>query len=215
MDPIFLWYVKLTGYPLQYFFYRKKVLTEDGSRALKDIKGSALIVSNHTSVMDYPLVMYAFLKRNLRVLVAEVIYNNGRLMAWFLKKIGCIRVDRDSRDFSFVSEAADCLRRGGLCLVYPESRLPVEGEEGLLPFKPSYVLIALESGAPIIPGYTNGVYGKMKKAKNTTAKLMIGRPVYASDLTDPALSEKENIDRVNSYVKGRIEELALLTDEQR
>ena len=71
-----------------------------------------------------------------------------------------------------------------------------------------YVMMALEADVPIIPVYTNGVYGKSKKEKKTTAKLMIGKPIYLSDLIDREKSEKENIEFINDYVKNRIRELA-------
>ena len=208
MNTAFLWFVKITGYPLQFFYFRKKIYTETDDKNLRKIRGGALIVSNHTSVLDYPLIMYAFLPRSLRTLVAEVIYNKGPLMALFIKWMGGVRVDRDSYDFSFISEMVKLLRRGQVGLVFPESRIPKEDEKDLLPFKPSYVLMALESGVPIVPVYTNGVYGSKKKKLHDRARLVIGRPIDASDLLDGQKSEKENIDYINNYIKNRIKELS-------
>lgn len=209
-----LWFVKITGLPLQFFYYRKKIYTETGDRTLRKIKGGALIVSNHTSVYDYPLMMYAFFPRTLRTLIAEVIYEKNPFLSRLVKDLGGIRVDRSSYDFAFVSEMVACLHKGQVGLVFPESRIPKEDEKDLLPFKPSYVIMALEGGVPIIPVYTNGVYGKKKKETGTTAKLMIGKPIYASGLFDRNRSEKENIVYINAYVKKKIKELAKLLDEQ-
>ena len=214
MNKAILWFVKITGLPLQFFYYRKKIYTQDNDKTLRTIRGGALIISNHTSIYDYPLIMYTFLPRTLRTLVAEVIYEKNPFLARLVRHLGCIRVDRDSFDFSFISEMVACLRKGQVGLVFPESRIPKEDEHDLLPFKPSYVMMALEGGVPIIPVYTNGVYGKLKKTKHTTAKLMIGKPIFASDLLDRSRSDKENIEFINDFVKNRIKELAFLLDEQ-
>ena len=214
MNRATLWFVKITGLPLQFFYYRKKIFTENGDKALRKIKNGALIVSNHTSVYDYPLIMYSFLPRTIRTLVAEVIYEKNPFLARLMHGLGGIRVDRDSYDFAFISEMVACLRRGQVGLVFPESKIPSPDDRDLLPFKPSYVVIALESGVPIIPVYTNGVYGKKKKKLHDTAKLIIGKPIYASELLDRSRSEKDNIAFINDYVKKRIKELSVLFDEQ-
>ena len=216
MDKAFLWFVKITGWPLQHFYFKKKIYTEDNNKDLLKLKGSALIVSNHTSVYDYPLIMYTFLKRSIRVLVAEVIYKKGFLMSRLMHHMGAIRVDRNSYDFGWASKMVECLNKGYVGLIFPESRIP-EGEErlDLIEFKPSYVYVALESGVPIIPVYTNGIYGKLKKEKNDVARIMVGKPINVRSLFDEAKSEKENIDYINQYVKTRVKELrSKLENEQ-
>lgn len=208
MNRLFLWFVKITGWPIQLFYYRKKVITIDNDKSLRKIKGGALIVSNHTSIYDYPLIMYTFLKRSIRLLVAEVMYNKNWFLSTFVKLIGGIKVDRETYDFAFLTKMIDCLKKGQVGLVFPESRLPKETEIGhLIEFKPSYVYIALEAGVPIIPIYTNGIYGKKKKVFKSRAKIVIGKPINVNELLDDKLDEKEYINNINNYVKEKIEEL--------
>lgn len=213
---IFLnWFVKITGFPGEVVFYRKKIYYEDKKASNRNIKGGALIISNHTDIYDYPLMMYVFPKRNLHVLVAEITYDMNGFMKWLLKGLGAIRVDRNNHDFAFMSQTTDLLKKGKACLIYPESRLPLENErDHLLEFKPSYIYSALESGAPIIPVYTNGIYGKLKKKYKDRARVIIGKKIYVRDLYDSNKSEKENIAYINDYVKNRIIELKALLDER-
>ena len=91
------------------------------------------------------------------------------------------------------------LERGGVVEIYPESRLPLKGEERPLPFKPGAAYLALLSGAPIITAFTNGAYFSKKRAR-----VIIGKPLYARDLIDPSLSEKENIERVSNLTRDKI-----------
>jgi len=200
-------FVKVTGLPVQYFYFRKKIYYEDKKHTSKKIKGGALIVSNHTSVYDYPLIMYTFFGRVIHTLVAEVIYKKSSFMNKFMNDLGAIRVDRDTYNFNFMYKMIEILNDNKVGLVFPESRLPTENDEPgkLLEFKPSYVYLALQCGVPIIPVYTNGVYGhKMRKEKKDRARIIIGKKFYINDLYDSSKTEKENIEFINDYVKNKI-----------
>ena len=217
MNRLILWFVKLTGLPLQYVYFRKKIYYEDPNKQRRKVKGGALIVSNHTSVYDYPLIMYTFLSRNIRTLVAEVIYNKSKFMARFIRHLGAIRVDRDAYDFSFMSTMVKCLRSKQVGLVFPEARIGTAEEkaDGMLVFKPSFVYMALEAGVPIIPVYTNGVYGAQKKKKHDRARIIIGAPIRLDELYDETKSEKDNIDYLCNYVREYVKHLGELLEKNK
>ena len=216
MSKVLNWFVKITGFPLEFFFYRKKIYYEDKKHTNRKIKGAAIVISNHTDIYDYPLMMYTFLSRNLHVLVAEITYDKNIFMKWFLKGLGAIRVDRNNHDFAFMSEVSNLLNKKKVVLIYPESRLPLEEERGtLLDFKPSYIYSALETGAPIIPVYTTGVYGKAKRKKKDRARLIIGKKIFVNDLYDSNKSEKDNIEYINKYIKDKVADLGKLLEEKK
>jgi 1-acyl-sn-glycerol-3-phosphate acyltransferase len=143
--------------------------------------------------------MYTFPTRTLRCAVAEVLFKKNFLMVLFLKLMGTIRVDRDIHDFSFLGKCKNILSRGGVVEIYPESRLPEPDEERPLEFKTSAVYLALESGVPIIPICNNAQYF----TKNPL-RVMIGKPIDVRALYRDDLSEKENIESINAYVRGKI-----------
>lgn len=214
MNKVFLWIVKLTGLPFAGAYYRKKIYYENNDPSLRKIKGPALIISNHTSVYDFPLLMYTFLNRTIRTLAAEALYEYkslGRL----LKGLGGIKVDRKNYDFNFISTLSDCLQKGEVGLIFPESRLHTKKDpEGLLEFKPSYVYIALQNNVPIIPVYVNGIYGKKKKQMHDRARVMIGKPIALNLLLDPKKSEKDNILYLNRYIRDKIKALGILLEKK-
>ena len=215
MSRILTWFVKITGYPVEFFYFHKKIYYEDKKHTNRKIKGAALVVSNHTSIYDYPLMMYTFVSRNIHVLAAEVIYQKNPLLSAFVKGLGGIKVDRDHHDFAFMSEITNLLNKKKVALVFPESRLPKEEEIGtLLEFKPSYILPALETGAPIIPVYTNGTYGRLKRIRKDRTRMIIGKKIYVQDLYDQNKSEKENITYINDYIKNKIVELKELLENK-
>lgn len=209
MNKIVLWFVKITGFIPQIFYFRKKVYYVNKKESSRKIKGSAIIVSNHKRLFDFALYMYLFFSRDIYTIIGEVIFNKGKLFAWFLRKIGGIKVERESYDFGFLSKCVDLLNKGKVIEIYPEGRLPLETETSLNEFKPSFVYLALETGAPIIPLYTNGSYAKKKRTR-----VIIGEKIYAQELYDNTLSEKENINNICNYVKSYINELGKMLDEK-
>ena len=201
MQGFFQGFVKFTAWPVQWACFRTKIHYEDKKAQSRRIKGPAIIVSNHTSVYDFAVMLFVFPFRTLRYLMAEVLFKKKGL-GRFLKMMGGVMVDRNSYDFAFLEKSKEILDKKGVVGVFPEGRLPLPGEERPIPFTPSAAYLALMSGAPIIPVYTDGSYFKKKRAH-----VIIGKPVDARSLLEEGLSEKENIENVNGYLRQRIVEL--------
>jgi 1-acyl-sn-glycerol-3-phosphate acyltransferase len=140
--------------------------------------------------------------------MAELLFKKP-VLGPYLRGLGGILVDRNAFDFSFLDSSVQILEKGGVVGVFPESRIPQPGEHRPLPFKPSAAWLAILSGAPVIPVYTNGVYFSLRRAK-----VVSGTPFYAADFTDESLSEKENISRVNEVLRARIIELEKVLNDQ-
>ena len=194
-------FTKITGWPVQALCFRTKYHYEDKRVQGRRIKGAAIIITNHTSVYDFAVMLFTFPFRTLRYLMAEVLFKKKGL-ATFLRMLGGIMVDRDAYDFAFLDKCREILEKKGVVGIFPESRLPLKGEERPLPFAPSAAYLALTSGAPVIPVYTNGSYFNKKRAH-----VIIGKPIDALSLTDDSLSEKENIERVNARLRQAIIDL--------
>ena len=191
-------FVKITGYPVQLAVFRTKVYYEDKSAQSRRVKGAAIIYANHTSVWDYAALLFVFFLRTLRAQMAELLFQKKPL-GLFLKMMGGIRVDRTSYDFGFVSQSQQILEKGGVVLIFPESRLPLRGEERPLPFKPSAAYLGVLSSAPMIPVFTNGKYFSKKRAR-----VIIGKPLYANEITEEGLSEKENLELISRAMREKI-----------
>lgn len=194
-------FVRITAWPVQWFCFRTKIYYEDKKVQSRKIKGKAIIVSNHTSVYDFAVMLFVFPFRFLRYLMAELLFRK-KILGKFLKLMGGIKVDRDNYDFSFISKSIDVLDKRGVIGVFPEGRLPTKGESRPLEFKPSAAYIAYLTDAPIIPVYTNGSYFKRKRAR-----VIIGKPIYVCDVIDEKYSEKDNIERINQLIRQKVIEL--------
>ena len=206
---IFNWFVKITGWLPFYIACRPKVYYEDKKAQSRKIKGKAILAPLHHSVWDVGTMMMVFWRRNPRCVVAELMFEKNPFMSFFLKSLGSIKADRNTNDFSFLEKCETVLDKGGVVEIYPESRLPLKDEERPLEFKPSYVYLALESGAPIIPIYNNAKpFGKERE------RVIIGKPINVAELYDSSLTERENIDKINSYVRSKVIELGKELERQ-
>lgn len=200
---LFVWFVKITGWLPHVVAFRKRIYYEDKKAQSRHIKGSAIIMSNHHRLLDYPLIMYVFLSRTVRCLVAELMYKKNIFTTLTLKGLGAIKVDRYNHDFSFVAKSCDILKKGGVINIFPEAKLPDKDDLPLMPFKPSVAYIALLSGAPIIPIYINGLYFKLGKP----SRVIIGTPIDVQGMYDNGLDQKENLDIITKKLKEKVEHL--------
>lgn len=192
VNKIFLGFVKLTGAIPALIFFKPKVYRVSKNSKLK--KGM-ILVSNHKSLMDFVLYLILFFGKTVRFLMAEVLFNKGKLFANFLFAIGGIYVNRDACDLSFMNESVNTLEKNGNVAVFPEGRLPVAGKS--FPFKPGVTYIATKSGAQILPVYTDGYYGLFKRAR-----VVIGEPFKISDYIEGELNEKE-YERLTLIIKEK------------
>ncbi len=201
-------FTKITAWLAQFICFRTKIYYEDRKKQGRHIRGKAIVISNHTSVYDFAVMMFVFISRTLRCQVAELIFNKKPL-GTFIRLLGGIRVDRNTHDFSFLSASEQILREGGVLEIYPESRIPRVGEERPLEFKPSAAYLALSTGVKVIPVYTNGSYFSRKRAR-----VIIGEPLDPMDYCDENLSEKENIAVFNDVIRQKIISLEVKLNEQ-
>ena len=192
-------FVKITGWPVATLVFRTKYFYEDKKSQSRKIKGPAIIVSNHTAISDFMVYMYTFCGRNINCVMADILYKKNKFMNWFLPKIGGIKVCREINNFEFINKCSDILKKGGVIEIFPEARIPKPNEKKPLEFNPSAAYLALISKVPIIPVYTNGIY--YKKART---RVIIGKKIMVEDLIDESLSEKENIELINKYLRDKI-----------
>jgi len=206
MIRLFQAFVRLTGFLPAFVCFRTKVSYEDRSAQGRHISGPAIIVSNHTSVYDYAVMLFVFLTRTLRYQMAEVVLDK-KVLGPFLRLMGGIRIDRRAHEFSFMDESLSVLRQGGVVGIFPEGRLPLKGETPPNPFLPGAAMLSLTSGVKVIPVWTNGSYFCLKRAR-----VVIGRPMDPEDYAGPGLTEKERLLRYSAAMRERVVRLKELAD---
>ena len=195
---LFNWFVKITGYLPQRLVFRTKVRYEDPCVQKRHIRGPAIVICNHTGVMDYAALIFAFFTRTLRCQAAELQFDKP-LRAFFLKRLGAVRVDRSFQDMSCIAKSEAILKKGSVLGIFPEGRLPLKDETPPLPFRTGAAYLALQTHAPVIPVYTNGAYFAPGRAE-----VVIGKPIDVGTLYDPDKSEHENLQLITQAFRNRV-----------
>ncbi len=193
-----LGFVKLTGILPALLFLKPRIHLADNAK--RRLPKPCILVSNHMSLMDFVLYLAVFPFRTIRFLMAEVLFNKGKLFATFLYAIGGIHVDRDALNFEFIANSIEVLDQNGTLGVFPEGRLPINGKH--FPFTVSTAFIATHANAPIVPVYTDGNYGIFKRAN-----VVIGEPFFITEYVKEGLDEQEQLKILTDILQQKVNDL--------
>lgn len=111
------------------------------------IDGPAIVVTNHKSNVD-PVIAGMVCDRPLRYLAKRELFENGALR-WLIVSLGAFPIDRGAGDREAMRTALDCLAAGDIILMFPEGSRHIDDE--VHEFLPGAAMIAVRSGAPVIP----------------------------------------------------------------
>lgn len=116
------------------------------------VRGRVLLVSNHSSLLDPPLVGGACPRQLTFLAKAELfdVPGFGRL----IHALNARPVRREGADAAALRVALRVLEQGGALLVFPEGTRGPEGQ--LREPKPGAALLAVLSGAPVVPVFVRG-----------------------------------------------------------
>ena len=145
-------------------------------------EGPILIVGNHKHLFDQCLTIMAT-KRTIHYMAKKEYFDSK--MAWFFKLVGCISVDRSTKDKEAVNSALEVLKAGGAIGLFPEGTRN-KTEAFLLPFKFGTVSMAKKTGATIVPFGVTGDY----KFRSKNLKIRYGTPFKVGDMELEVANEK-------------------------
>lgn len=159
-----------------------------------------VFMSNHQSLYDIPALIATlplpavfFAKRSLFQIP---------IFGWALKAGGFISIDRHDRSGAKESfgQAVETLRKGRSTVIFPEGTRSLDGE--LLPFERGGFLLAIKSGAAIVPAGIRGTLEVRRrggwKITPGTIRVEYGRPIDTSGYT--TRSRGELVDSVRKEI---------------
>jgi 1-acyl-sn-glycerol-3-phosphate acyltransferase len=124
-------------------------------------QGVCLFVANHTSSADAPAVVGA-IPRRIAVILKESLFK-WPIVGQAFSAAHFIPVNRGKHDSAVASveKASEALRAGQSFLIYPEGTRSSDGR--LQRFKKGAVVMAINSGVPIVPIVCSGAHRVMEK----------------------------------------------------
>lgn len=128
-------------------------LRRDGACTIPP-RGAVILASNHTAGVDPMAILATSPHRLVSFLVAEEYYHRP-IAGWFMRKAGCIPIDRKNPGKSFLVGCLRTLNAGGCLGIFPQGTFEEPGKEE--PDAKSGVgLLALRSGATVVPCHISG-----------------------------------------------------------
>lgn len=190
---------KLTGIPSLFLLLRQRYYVEDTINKSLKVKGKAILISNHTHIMDFFVMVFAHPFRKQRFLVSEAIFQHP-ILAILCKIMDCIMIHRERSDLSFMGEAERTLNKGGVVTIFPEGHLVHDGKIDV--FKPSAIYLALRTGAPIIPHYIEPHYFSIKRTR-----IIMGKPIYVQEYCKSNNPSPDEVRMLCEMLRNKTKEL--------
>jgi 1-acyl-sn-glycerol-3-phosphate acyltransferase len=117
-------------------------------------EGSVVVVSNHQSHLDPPLVG-AGCRRQMNYLARDTLYG-FRPFDWLMSSLGAIPIDREGSGLAGIKQTLRRLKKGGMVVMFPEGTRTRDGTIGH--FRPGFTTLAVRGRAAVLPAAVEGAY---------------------------------------------------------
>jgi 1-acyl-sn-glycerol-3-phosphate acyltransferase len=149
-------------------------------------KGPAVIVSNHQSAFDIPL-MVGFVKGRISFIAKKEI---GKIpfLKWFVIRLDGILIERGNKiqTASSMRKILRVLKNGGIIMLFPEGTRDSTGKMG--DFKEGSLAIPYKLNIPVLPVAFDGTRNMMKKGslliRPSKINIRILKPLYPEEFAN-------------------------------
>ncbi|MBN1909406.1 MAG: 1-acyl-sn-glycerol-3-phosphate acyltransferase [Pirellulales bacterium] len=163
-------------------------------------EGPVLLVSNHQSHFDPPLVG-GCCPRAVSYMARETLFKSP-LFGGLIRSLNAFPIDRDGSGIAGIKETLRRLKRGEAVLVFPEGTRSPDGQ--IAPFKPGFASLAVRSQATVVPVGLAGAYQAWPRKRNLPGPgrlyLHYGRPMPPDELA--GATERELVARIEAEVRA-------------
>ncbi|CEP67702.1 1-acyl-sn-glycerol-3-phosphate acyltransferase [Moorella glycerini] len=163
---MFYQFAKFVCYLFLRFFCRWEVQGRENF----PLEGPVIVIANHISYLD-PVAVGVAAPRTVRFMAKEELFHIP-IVNWIITGLHAFPVRRGRSDRAALKAALEVLHDGQVLGMFPEGTRSKDGR--LLPFQHGAALLALKTGAPLLPvavKNTNRVF------RGGRIKVIIGQPL--------------------------------------
>lgn len=163
--------------------------------------GGLLIVCNHQSHLDPPLVGVGIRQRNMAAIAREGLFR-APVFGWLLRSLGVIAIKESEGDAGAMKRSIEQLKAGRVVVIFPEGSRSPTGE--LMPFKRGTWLLLARSGVNVLPAAVEGCFDAWPRSSplprllGQRVAVAFGHPIPFADLK--ALGADAALDRLSTEV---------------
>ena len=160
--------------------------------------GGVLVVSNHQSHFDPPLVGIGC-PRPMNYVARETLFRFPPF-ARLIHSVGAFPLDREGMGLAGIKESLRRLKRGEMVVIFPEGTRTGDGE--IAPFRPGFTALAVRSGAAILPVAIEGAFQVWPRWRKFPGlghiEVRYGRPILPAEFA--GCDERELLAKVERRV---------------
>lgn len=169
-------------------------------------RGGLLIVANHQSHLDPPLIGVAIRHRNMAAIAREGLYRNP-LFGSLLRGLGTIPIKESEGDAGAIRAAIAQLKAGRVVVIFPEGSRSADG--AMDEFKRGTWVLLARSGADVLPAAVEGCFDAWPRQRRfphlfgERVAAAFGRPIPFAEL------KEMGADAGLKLLAGEVDELRL------
>ena len=164
--------------------------------------GAALLVANHASYFDPPLLAVAS-RRHISFMAKAGLFKVP-ILGTLLRLYESFPVNREKRDLAAFRTAIRRLNEGGLVAVFPEGTRRRMGPKKLGPIEPGAAYLILKSQVPMVPIGISGTDEVIQEGKRfprfPKIVVTIGKPVFP----DGKGAERKDLSKLSGEIERSI-----------
>jgi 1-acyl-sn-glycerol-3-phosphate acyltransferase len=162
-------------------------------------EGGVLVVSNHQSHLDPPLIGMCN-PRRMNYLARDTLFGFAPFR-WLINSVDAIPIDREGIGLAGIKASLKRLKRGEMVLIFPEGTRTRDGQIG--PFRPGFTALAVRSGAAILPVAIEGAFQAWPRWRNWPGlghiRVRFGVPITPAEIA--GRDERELLAEVERRVR--------------
>ena len=162
-------------------------------------KGACILSSNHTSNMD--AVVFAVNTWEKKYYLAKKELFKNKFMAYFLSKLGAIKIDRQTSDVKAIKQCLTVLKNNKKLFIFPEGTRVKNEKMELGEVKHGVSMMAIKAKVPIVPIF---ISRKPKAFRRT--KIFIGEPFTLEEFYGKKL-DSEELDKAGDIVTSKMNDV--------
>jgi 1-acyl-sn-glycerol-3-phosphate acyltransferase len=171
-------------------------------------KGGCLLVANHASNLDPPLIAVS-VPRICNTLAKRELFDLP-LLGWAIRNLFAYPIERGGVDRKALRQCVEALRSGEILLLFPEGTRTFDGE--LQQAKAGAAMIAMQAGVPILPVYIEGTYDALPRGRSwpkfTKVRVHFGEPFLPDELIAGTEDKRAAYSLLAAEMMRRIADLA-------
>lgn len=161
--------------------------------------GACIIASNHTSNMDAPNIAVHTWEKKYYLAKKEMFKN--KLVGFFARKWGGIKIDRQGNDINAVKESLRVLKNGKKLVIFPEGTRNNNENMEMGEVKQGVAMFAIKAKVPIVPMF---ILRKPKIFRRN--RVVVGQSFELNEFYGRKLSNEE-LAQATEIVAKKMEEL--------